>query len=284
VLQENRAKVGKPYSQIKEVVSKDKLGINCMDEESASDEENGVCIAEWVDTAKERLLACSFLWPTLGKKDELKYTFDVTKCDKLFDVLLRNKIIRLSEGHVVPSLGQVKGTYCKWHGPFSHSTNECNYFCWQVQSALNDDRLTLGDGNKMKLDMDLFLMNVNMINFEEKTVLVCMSQANMTKGNNVIMSDEPRARMMKPKNLELDVWKVNEMKWSRPRIKPMSSMLLEKYTRQQQSVFGWLGGVNMKRSPDPDQSRAGLSQSRQEFCDVVAANGEGALGGGEGVG
>jgi hypothetical protein len=74
-----------------------------------------------------------------------------------------------------------KGKYCKWHGTFSHTTNECNYFCRQVQSALNDGRLTLGEGHKMKLDTDLFPMNVNMINFEEKRVLVRTSQAVTTQ-------------------------------------------------------------------------------------------------------
>jgi hypothetical protein len=36
--------------------------------------------------------------------------------------------------------------------------------------VLNDDRLTLGDGGKMKLDKDLFL--VGMVSLEEKKVLV----------------------------------------------------------------------------------------------------------------
>jgi hypothetical protein len=35
---------------------------------------------------------------------------------------------------------------------------------------LNNSRLTLGDGNKMKMDVDPFL--VNTIEFEEKRVLV----------------------------------------------------------------------------------------------------------------
>jgi hypothetical protein len=39
-----------------------------------------------------------------------------------------------------------------------------------VQSALNDGRLTLEDGNKMKLDVDPFL--VNTVEFEEKRVMV----------------------------------------------------------------------------------------------------------------
>jgi hypothetical protein len=92
-------------------------------------------------------------------------------------------VIRLSEGHVVPPPGQLaKGKYCKWHGTFSNTTNECNYFRRQVQSALNDGRLTLGDGYRMKLDTDPFPANVNMINFEEVKVLVHPDQADSTRG------------------------------------------------------------------------------------------------------
>jgi hypothetical protein len=109
----------------------------------------------------------------------------VTKCDKLFIVLLQNNIIRLSELYVLPSPGQAaKGKYYKWHNTLSHNTNDCNYFHRQVQSALNDCRLTLGDEHKMRLDMDPFLANVNMINFEENKVLVRTSQADTTKGKN----------------------------------------------------------------------------------------------------
>jgi hypothetical protein len=107
------------------------------------------------------------------KRDEVKFTFDVTKYDKLFDVLLQNKVIRLSENHVVPSVAQLaKGKYCKWHETFSHTTNKCNYFHRQVQAVLNDGRLTLGDGHHMKLDTDPFPANVNTVNFEEVKVLV----------------------------------------------------------------------------------------------------------------
>jgi hypothetical protein len=47
---------------------------------------------EWVST-KDEPLACAFLKPSPGTKDEMKYMFDVSKCDKLFDILLWNKII-----------------------------------------------------------------------------------------------------------------------------------------------------------------------------------------------
>jgi hypothetical protein len=112
---------------------------------------------------------------------------------------------------VVPPTGQaIKGKYCKWHGTFSHTTDECHYFHQQVQSALNDGQLTLGDRHKIRLDVDPFPVNMNMINFEEKWVLVRTRQANMTKDKRVIVSDEPKLRTITPKNPEPDKWKVNQ--------------------------------------------------------------------------
>jgi hypothetical protein len=164
---ESRAKEHKAYGRFKEVASKEKPSVNFVEEDSTSDEDAEVCIVEWVDTSKDKPIACSL------KRDEVKFTFDVTKCDKLFDVLLQNKVIRLSENHVVPSVAQLaKGKYCKWHETFSHTTNKCNYFHRQVQAVLNDGRLTLGDGHHMKLDTDPFPANVNTVNFEEVKVLV----------------------------------------------------------------------------------------------------------------
>jgi hypothetical protein len=222
------AKERKTHDRFKDIDRKEKPGVNFVEEDSGSDSEIEVCVTKWIDTPKEKPLVCSFLRPSPGKEDEAKYTFDVTKCDKLFDVLLQNKVIRLSEGHTLPTLDQLpKGKYCKWHGTFSHNTNECNYFCWQVQSALNDGQLTLGSGHKMKLDTDPFPTNVNMINFEEKRVIVHTSQADTTRGKNIIMSNEPRLKMIKPWDLEPVKWKVNQRRWSKPRVKPTSTMLLE---------------------------------------------------------
>jgi transcriptional regulator with GAF, ATPase, and Fis domain len=166
-------------------------------------------------------------------------------------VLLQNKIIRLSEGHAIPPLGQIaKGKYCKWHDTFSHTTNECNYFCQQVQSALNDNRLTLGEGQKMKLDTYPFPMNVNMINFEEKRVLVRTSQADSTQRKNVIVLDEPRLRMVKPRNPEPGQWQVNKALRARTRVKPTLDMLLEKYAEQQrQNMFQRLGAETIEITP-----------------------------------
>jgi hypothetical protein len=154
---ESRAKEHKAYGRFKEVTSKENQVVNFVEEVPASDEDAEVCKAEWVDTPKDKPIACSFLKTSLGKRDEVKFTFDVTKCDKLFSVLLQSKVIRFSENHVMPSAAQLeKGKYCKWPGTFSHTMNECNYFHRQVQAALNNARLTVGDGHHMKLDTDPF--------------------------------------------------------------------------------------------------------------------------------
>jgi hypothetical protein len=108
----------------------------------------------------------------------------------------------------------------------------------------------------MKLDTDPFPANINMINFEEVKVLMHSRQADSTRGKNVIASDEPRARMIKPKIPEPGMWNLNQRRWTRPRVKPTSAMLLEKYTEQQKkNVFQWLGGVKRERSPELEMPR-----------------------------
>jgi hypothetical protein len=162
----------------------------------------------------------------------MKYTFDMSKCDHLFD-LLRGGLIRLTEGHVIPNADILaKKTYCMWHDSYTHTTNECNYFLRQVQSAINDSRLTLGDGGKMKLDTDPF--PVGMVELELKKFLLRTDQAETTKGKNVIVSDDLRNRMIKRHNPEVGVWKENIQRKPVKKVKPTSAMLIEKYQHQQE--------------------------------------------------
>jgi hypothetical protein len=59
----------------------------------------------------------------------------------------------------------------------------------------------------MKLDMDPFL--IVMVELTDKNVLVRTDQAEMTKGKNVVVSDELHTWLIKPHNLEIGVWKEN---------------------------------------------------------------------------
>jgi predicted GTPase len=104
-----------------------------------------------------------------------------------------------------------------------------------VQTAINDGRLTLGYESNMKLDVDLFPMN--MVELEGKKVLVQTDQAESTKGKDVVVSDDLRHRMIKPHIPEVDAWKENVGHKPIQRVKPTSNMLIEKYMSQQQHGY-----------------------------------------------
>jgi hypothetical protein len=124
---ENRAK----SSRFRDNANKDKEKhhVHYVDDEVEDEEGNEICVAEWVEKPRDKPISCSFLKPNGGRRDETKYTFDVSKCDCLFDLLLWGGVIQLTEGHVIPNVDILaKKTYCKWHDSYTHTTNECNYF------------------------------------------------------------------------------------------------------------------------------------------------------------
>jgi hypothetical protein len=99
VVYENRARDSRSRSQFKEVGKDRECGVvDTVGEDPSSDDGIEVCVAEWVDTPKDEPITCSFLKLGPGKKDDLKFAFDVSKCDKLFDILLQNNIIKLKGG------------------------------------------------------------------------------------------------------------------------------------------------------------------------------------------
>jgi hypothetical protein len=124
----------------------------------------------------------------------------------------------------------VKKAYCRWHDSYTHTTNECDYFQRHVQSAINGGPLTLGDGGKIKVDTDPF--PIGMVELIDKKVLVCTDQAKMTKGKNVVVSNELCNWIIKPDNPESGMWKENLLCKLAKRVKPTSAMLIEKYQRQ----------------------------------------------------
>jgi hypothetical protein len=83
--------------------------------ESLNDEEANMCVAEWSWRSKSKPFVCFSLKPTSkSQQDEMRYTFDVAKCDRIFDYLLQEKQIKFPCGHVIPLLEQLKKhAYCK---------------------------------------------------------------------------------------------------------------------------------------------------------------------------
>jgi hypothetical protein len=77
--------------------------------ESLDDEEANMCVAEWSWGSKSKpFVRSSLKLASKSWQDEMRYTFDVAKCDRIFDYLLQEKQIKLSSNHVIPSSEQLK--------------------------------------------------------------------------------------------------------------------------------------------------------------------------------
>jgi hypothetical protein len=105
--------------------------------------------AEFTWSPDDKAKTCASLKP--GHKNrqyEVKFTFDVTKCDRIFDELLKLGKIKIS--HTLPPPDEIKKrAYCKFHCSFSHATNDCNSFRRQVHLTINEGHLVL---HKMQVD------------------------------------------------------------------------------------------------------------------------------------
>ena len=99
------------------------------DSDSSDDEDKEVYAIEFVWPASAKPSTCTSLKPTQrNRQEEMKFTFDVSKCDRIFDELLRLGHLKIA--HVIPPLEELKRhAYCKFHNSSSHVTNDCNVFC-----------------------------------------------------------------------------------------------------------------------------------------------------------
>jgi hypothetical protein len=90
---------------------------------------------------------------------------------------------------MVPSVDELKRwAYCKWHNSFSHTTNDCNVFRRQIQSAINEGQLKF---QEMQVDTEPFPMN--MIDFEGKKVLIRPNTADKGKGKEIVIGNAREA-------------------------------------------------------------------------------------------
>jgi hypothetical protein len=159
------------------------------------DESGDVYAAEFAWSSKDKAHTCvSVKLIHRNRRDEMKFTFDVSKCDKIFDELLGIEKIKLSR--TIPSIEELrKRAYCKWHNSHSHATYDCNVFQRQIQLAINEGQLCL---KQMQVDNDLF--PVNIIDLQGAKVMVRPEQAKSTKGKNVIISEE------RPNSYDDKIW------------------------------------------------------------------------------
>jgi hypothetical protein len=82
---------------------------------SSDNEEADMSIAEWRWGSKSKPFMCSSLKAaSKSRQDEIRNTFDIANCDRIFDYLLQEKQIKLPSGHIMPSPEQLKKhAYCK---------------------------------------------------------------------------------------------------------------------------------------------------------------------------
>jgi hypothetical protein len=158
------------------------------DKSSSDDESTEVYTAEMVWPKQAKSSACSSLQPIQKKRqEEVKFTFNVGKCAKIFDELLKNGNIKIN--HTVPSADELKRrAYCKWHNSFSHATNNCNVFRRHIQSSINEGRLKF---QEMQVDTGPFPMNI--IDFEGKRILVRPNTTDKGKDKEIIIGNAREA-------------------------------------------------------------------------------------------
>jgi len=85
------------------------------DSDSSDDEDKEVYATEFVWPTSAKPCSCASLKPTQrNRQEEMKFTFDVSKCDRIFDELLR--LGHLNITHVILPLEELKRrAYCKFH-------------------------------------------------------------------------------------------------------------------------------------------------------------------------
>ena len=92
--------------------------------------------------------------PWVKEKKDV-YDFDVKKADRIFDLLLEKKQLRLPTNHVVPLAKELKGKkYCKFHNATTHNTSECRIFCVHIQKAIKQENIKFEPAKKPTMSID----------------------------------------------------------------------------------------------------------------------------------
>jgi hypothetical protein len=78
-------------------------------------DETNIYSADFVWPSEDKSISCTSLKPaSKGRQEELKFTFDVSKCDRIFDELL--KLGNILIYHSMPPFDEIKRrAYCKYH-------------------------------------------------------------------------------------------------------------------------------------------------------------------------
>ena len=160
------------------------------------------------------------------------FGFDITKADKIFDLLLSEGLIKLKPYHKIPSEEDLKNMkYCKWHNVTSHDTNEFKVFRQQIQLAFEQGRLKFEAPKKtMKIHQHPFSANMVGIGKEKNPPQARILTSQSAKKSGTI---DPKAQIIADEVKEKEPQE--EAEWSTmPRRRVTSQLLLNKFQRERE--------------------------------------------------
>jgi hypothetical protein len=145
--------------------------------------------------------------------------------------------LKLPKGHKFPTAQELQGRpYCKWHHLFTHNTNDCKELRRQIQSAIEQGRLILGQF-AMKVDTRPF-SGVNMVEGHRDTsersarrrldFLFDVNMAGPLRCRDEEKGTNPHDRPRKGAKKYITEEQVRHVRYQRP----LSAHLLKKYEYQ----------------------------------------------------
>ena len=109
-------------------------------------------------------------------------SFDISKCEEIFDLLVADGIILVPKNLKLPTLElRKKRGFCKFHGFLGHNLSLCTRFRYSVQKALDVGKLKFRDKSKQPMQVDIDplkkadciyaeIADINMVEIFEKIV------------------------------------------------------------------------------------------------------------------
>ena len=207
-----------------------------LEKSTEYEDEDEVAAAE-INWAKDPTM----LDPRWARKNKGSYDFDVTKADRLFEVLLKERRIKLPEGHSMLRPEGVKDRkYCGYHDTRTHSINDCRVFRAHIQKAIQEGHLKFS--GKMTIDTDPFPQNmigfsVNAISTDESesTVKVKVLTSEKAKENGSVDPKQQVTKEQLQKRVQFQNSRTMQGDASRPKV--TSRILLNKWQRQQEKDY-----------------------------------------------